>query len=61
MTFSAVKRFFGGAVRAKIPVAQKNEVLLKCLVYNTTCLVHAMYDLGIEPTFPGAADLTVAS
>jgi len=60
-TFSAVKRLFGGAVRAKLPVAQKNEVLLKCLVYNTTCLVHAMYELGIEPAFPGAAGLTVAS
>jgi transposase len=50
-TFSAVKRLFGGAVRAKNPVAQKNEVLLKCLVYNVTCLVHAMYELGIEPSF----------
>ena len=51
-TFSAVKRLFGGSVRAKLPVAQKNEVLLKCLVYNVTCLVHAMYELGIEPLFP---------
>jgi transposase len=51
-TFSAVKRLFGGAVRAKNAVAQKNEVLLKCLVYNVTCLVHGMYELGIEPTFP---------
>jgi transposase len=50
-TFSAVKRLFGGAVRAKLPVAQLNEVLLKCLVYNCTVLVHAMYELGIEPTF----------
>jgi transposase len=60
-TFSAVKRLFGGAVRAKLPVAQKNEVLLKCLVYNATCLVHAMYEMGIEPAFPGVAGLTVAS
>lgn len=54
-TFSAVKRLFGGAVRAKLPVAQKNEVLLKCLVYNCTALVHAMYELGIEPTFGAPA------
>lgn len=60
-TFSAVKRLFGGAVRAKLPVAQKNEVLLKCLAYNATCLAHAMYELGIEPAFPGAVGLTVAS
>jgi transposase len=50
-TFSALKRLFGGAVRAKLPVAQRNEVLLKCLVFNVTRLVHAMYELGIEPTF----------
>jgi transposase len=50
-TFSAVKRLFGGAVRAKNPTAQRNEVLLKCLVYNVTCLVHGMYELGIEPAF----------
>jgi transposase len=60
-TFSSVKRLFGGAVRAKLPVAQKNEVLLKCLVFNASCLVHAMYELGIEPAFPGVAGLTVAS
>jgi transposase len=54
-TFSAVKRLFGGAVRAKLPVAQRNEVLLKCLVYNCTVLAHAMYKLGIEPKFGGQA------
>ena len=54
-TFSAVKRLFGGAVRAKLPVAQRNEVLLKCLVYNCTVLVRAMYELGIEPTFGAAS------
>jgi transposase len=50
-TFSAIKRLFGGAVRAKLPVAQKNEVLFKCLVYNLTVLVHAMHEFGIEPAF----------
>src|SRR5262249_34307568 len=30
-TFSAVKRKFGGSVRARLPDAQLNEVLLKCL------------------------------
>jgi|HubBroStandDraft_1064217.scaffolds.fasta_scaffold191218_1 hypothetical protein len=39
----------------KLPAAQRNEVLLKCLVYNCTVLVHAMYELGIEPTFGGQA------
>lgn len=50
-TFSAVKRLFGGSVRAKLPVSQRNEVLLKCLVYNCTVLVHAMHELGVEPMF----------
>lgn len=54
-TFSAVKRLFGGAVRAKNPAAQKNEVLLKCLVYNVTCLVHGMYELGVTPAFAAPA------
>lgn len=53
-TFGAIKRLFGGSVRAKLPVAQRNEVLLKCLVYNLTCLVHVMYELGLKPRFPSA-------
>jgi transposase len=55
-TFSALKRKFGGSVRAKLPVAQRNEVLCKCLAYNLSCLVHAFHELGIEPEFwQGAA------
>jgi hypothetical protein len=38
-------------VRSKLFAAQVNEVLCKMLVYNLTVLVHAMYELGIEPTF----------
>lgn len=50
-TFSAVKRKFGGAVRAKLPTAQKNEVLTKCLAFNLSCLVHAFHELGVESEF----------
>jgi transposase len=50
-TFSAMKRVFGGFVRAKGEVAQVNEVLVKCLVFNTTVLVHEIHALGIEPKF----------
>ena len=54
-TFSGVKRVFGGAVRSKTPVAMVNEVLAKLLCWNLTCLVHAMYEMGIpEPTFSTA-------
>ena len=50
-TFSAVKRKFGGSVRAKLFDAQLNEVLLKCLCFNLSMLVHSIHELGIEPRF----------
>jgi transposase len=50
-TFSAIKRKFGGAVRSKRYTAQVNEVLCKILLHNLSCLVHAMHELGIEPSF----------
>jgi transposase len=54
-TFSAIKRKFGGAVRSKRFTAQVNEVLCKVLLHNLACIVHAMHELGIEPTFAGTA------
>lgn len=53
-TFSAIKRKFGGAVRSKRFTAQVNEVLCKVLCHNLTVLVHAMHEMGIEPSFGGA-------
>jgi transposase len=50
-TFSAMKRKFGPGVRSKTTVAQFNEVLLKCLCFNLSCLVHAIHELGINPQF----------
>jgi transposase len=50
-TFSAVKRKFGASVRAKTPAAQTNEVLLKALCFNLTCVVQAIHEVGIAPTF----------
>jgi transposase len=50
-TFSMVKRKFGSSVRAKTFPAQVNEVLLKCLCHNLSVLVHAIHELGIEPSF----------
>jgi hypothetical protein len=38
-------------VRAKMPVAQVNEVLCKVLCHNICCLIQSIYELGIEPTF----------
>jgi transposase len=54
-TFSAMKRKFGPSVRSKNPTAQVNEVLCKALCFNLSMLVHAMFELGIEPTFFEAA------
>jgi transposase len=52
-TFSALKRKFGGSVRSKQFTAQVNEILTKILAYNLSCLVHAISELGIEPSFLG--------
>jgi transposase len=49
--FSAVKRLFGDSVRSKTDTAMVNEVLGKLLAYNITCLVHAIYELGLDPAF----------
>ncbi len=54
-TFSAIKRKFGGAVRSKRFTAQVNEILCKVLCHNLTVVVHAMHELGIEPSFAGAS------
>lgn len=57
-TFSAVKRKFGGAVRSKRLDAQANEVLCKVLCHNLSCLVHAIHELGLNPTLGPAAGVS---
>lgn len=56
-TFSAMKRKFGSAVRAKTQAAQFNEVLLKCLCFNLSTLVHSIHEFGIDPDFSYVAPL----
>lgn len=55
-TFAMIKGKFGDAVRSKSEVAMNNEVLAKVLCHNLCCLIHAMYELGIDPKLaePGA-------
>jgi transposase len=53
--FSAVKRKFGHSVRSKIFTAQVNEILCKVLCHNLSCLVRAMHEIGIKPSFLGGA------
>lgn len=52
-TFSMVKRKFGDAVKAKGETGMRNEVLAKFVCHNICCVVSAVYELGIDPTFIG--------
>ena len=49
--FSMMKTKFGGAIRARRPTSQINEVLCKCLAHNLCCLVKAIFMSGLAPTF----------
>jgi len=50
-TFAMIKGKFGEVVRAKLPIAQVNEVLCKILCHNLCVLIQSIYELGIERTF----------
>jgi transposase len=50
-TFSMIKRKFGERLRSKSDTAQTNEVLCKILCHNICCIIHAIYELGIETDF----------
>jgi transposase len=50
-TFSMIKAKFGDSVRSKTETAMKNEALCKLLAHNICCLIHAAYELGIDPIF----------
>ena len=50
------KRLMGDSVRSKTDVAMRNEVYCKLIAWNLTCLVHAIYELGVSPVFWKAPD-----
>lgn len=50
-TFSMIKRKFGERLRSKSETAQVNEILCKVLYHNISCVIHAMYELGINANF----------
>lgn len=56
-TFSMVKAKFGASVRAKTPVAQVNEVLLKAVCHNIVVLIQTMYEFNIAPEFWRGGDV----
>jgi transposase len=55
-TFSMIKRKFGERLRSKHKTAQVNEVLCKILCHNLVCLVHSMYELGVEVDFSASIE-----
>ncbi|HEX4589498.1 MAG TPA: transposase [Gemmataceae bacterium] len=48
-SFSGIKRLFGEALRSRTDRAMRNETLAKIVAWNITCVIHAMYELGISP------------
>jgi transposase len=50
-TFSMIKRKYGDSVKAKNDQSMKCEVLAKFVCHNLSCLIHAMEELGIDPSF----------
>lgn len=57
-TFSMIKAKFGDAVLSKSDTGQWNEALCKVLAHNICCVISAVHELGIDPTF--RADTSVA-
>jgi transposase len=55
-SFSAIKRLFGEILRSKSFPAQANELLLKVIAYNITCMIHSIFELGV--TIPGISACT---
>lgn len=49
--FSMIKAKFGDGLRSRTPTALMNEALCKVLCHNICCLISAIYELGLEPTF----------
>ena len=49
--FAMIKAKFGAAVASRLPVAQVNEVLAKCVAHNLCCVVKAIFTAGLAPTF----------
>ena len=50
-TVMAIKTKFGDGLKSKTEAAGRNEVLAKTLCHNICCLIHALYELGIQPEF----------
>jgi transposase len=58
-TFSGIKRLLGESLRSKTDRAMRNECLAKLVAWNITCLIHAMYELGVAPELVGGGSRDV--
>lgn len=50
-TIGAIKQKLRETLKSKKRVAQENELLCKILAYNSTVLIHEMFESGITPDF----------
>jgi len=50
-TFSMVKAKFRDHVRSKTNAGMANEVFCKILCHNICCLIHSIFELGIQAKF----------
>jgi hypothetical protein len=53
-----IKAKFRDHVRSKTDVSMRNEILCKVLAHNLCCLISAIFELGLQPTF--CAETTLA-
>jgi hypothetical protein len=58
--FSALKRKMGADLRSKNDRAMRNETYAKVVAYNITCVIGAMYELGISPLMGCTKSLAAA-
>jgi len=49
--FSMIKVRLGEHLRCKNFVSQTNELLMKFICHNITCLIQEMYELGVKVDF----------
>jgi hypothetical protein len=50
-TFAMIKEKFGSSVSMRLPIAQVNEVLAKCIAHNLCSVVKAIFTAGLVPMF----------
>jgi hypothetical protein len=46
-----IKRKFADSLRSKGELAMRNELLVKLVCHNLSCLISAMYEMGVDPLF----------